>query len=213
MLSRDGDVDGNIIDVMTKDMQMVGRRTLCSLDREIDGSASQIIVIVKVFYDDSSDQVYYDNPSCRKLFDDSSCRKFYDDFSQRKFYDDSSCRKFFDDPSYSFVQPIEQDLCGTARRVLITSDFKDMMPSFSAAIKAAVESVDEEEDITDEEPPEEEDDDGPTNLEEDMSKFKPESTELSKENIRASTNIKNYNSSNLEYSDLASGVHQLLRGV
>ena len=108
MLSRDGDVDGNIIDVMTKDMQMVGRRTLCSLDREIDGSASQIIVIVKVFHDDSSDQVYYDNPSCRKLFDDSSCRKFYDNSSD-KFHDDSRCRKHYDDSrcrkSYNYPPP------------------------------------------------------------------------------------------------------------
>ena len=137
------------------------------------------------YFDDSSCRKFYDDSSSKKFYDDSSRRKIYNESSHRKFYDDSSCRKFYDDPSY---------------RVLIT-DHKDMIPSFSAAIKAAVESVtpyhddtflrvdadetvDEEEEITDEEHPEEEDDDGSNKLEEDMSKFKPESTELSKENIR-----------------------------
>ena len=44
VLTKNGDVDENIVDVMTKDMRMVGRRTLCLKDREIPSSDSQIIV-------------------------------------------------------------------------------------------------------------------------------------------------------------------------
>ena len=45
--------------------------------------------------------------------------------------------------------------------------------------------MEEKEEIIGEEHPEEEDGDGSNKLEENMSKYKPESKELSKENIRA----------------------------